>query len=167
MLDFHIWTFLGTPVHPFFNSCANCLQCFSLSDCIVISQELYFFFFFLTKRNCISAKKQKELCCYNATQIGSWTLALFFQHFLEQYTFSSVWGTIKKEPKKKGANFLPWLTWTWFAQGNWGRRVRPWWGHWSPWARWRARFTICFTNPNTNVKYQFSCRHTAKQFRNV
>jgi len=55
MLYFHIWTFLGTPVHPFFKSCANCVQCFSLSDCIVISQEL-FLFLFLAERNFISAK---------------------------------------------------------------------------------------------------------------
>ena len=42
---------------------ANYVRCFSLLDCIVISQELYLFFFFLAKRNCISAKTKTKRPC--------------------------------------------------------------------------------------------------------
>ena len=54
------------------------------------------------------------------------------------------------ENKKDCTVVLPWLTWTWSVQGNWGMRGSPWWGHGSPWARPRGARTSARGSPSAS-----------------
>ena len=84
---------------------ANCVQCFSLSDFIVISQELHFFFFFLAKKNCISAKTKTKRPCREGTDekeiIGHCSSNIFRVLYFPAYG---------EQLKKEGGQFyLCWL----------------------------------------------------------